>query len=356
VPGSSRVSSPARIAWSNGTTRSLACTGRATISRATTARQICCSFPLGPLNPVRDRASTRIRRKPSNTIGGRDDLGVTQWPARLYMLTDSKGNRINEGRPMSCATARKPRAEGQRSSTGCTCMACHKHGVVELPKDDIRQGAGFQGAPREKIRRRLPGAQGDRTLLGRRRTRLPDRCRSYPDARICASGRTRPRTSSNFRRSSPHWPVLISKLYFPRLGNKLFRNYAKVRMPWWSEGGFWPRAGPLRTLIVTKPQTCYRGTGHAIYRIAAPGCPTVFSASRPGSIDAPPNACPCSLLGMTLRLRTPHSHRLVPRRGHHHTSFARLYPTFYRPSGVVTRPSTLCLCHRATLFDQPQTG
>jgi serine/threonine-protein kinase len=111
-------------------------------------------YPLGPLNlfaknkhPYPDQAFVH-------------DGGEMIWALpnglHAYMLTDGNGERIDAGPTDVVRDPKETAGRGPAIVNGLSCMACHKHGMVELPKDDIRTGAGFQGKPLEKIRRLYP--------------------------------------------------------------------------------------------------------------------------------------------------------------------------------------------------------
>lgn len=111
-------------------------------------------YPLGPLNLFPKG------KHPYPNQAFEHDGGEMIWALpnglHAYMLTDGKGERIDFGPTEVVKDSKDTAGRGGIIFNGLSCMACHKHGVVELPKDDIRLGAGFQGAPRDKVRRLYP--------------------------------------------------------------------------------------------------------------------------------------------------------------------------------------------------------
>ncbi len=120
-------------------------------------------FPLGPADlfpkgrhPFADQAFVH-------------DGGEMIWSLpnglHAFMLTDGNGARIDFG-PTDVVTDERKTTGGPEIYNGLSCMACHKHGVVELPRDDIR-GAAREGAGLEKIRRLYPEKKVVDRLLDR---------------------------------------------------------------------------------------------------------------------------------------------------------------------------------------------
>lgn len=111
-------------------------------------------YPLGPLNLFPKN------KHPYQNQAFVHDGGEMIWALpnglHAYMLSDGKGARIDFGPTDVVRDKQETAGRGPEIVNGMSCMACHKHGMVELPKDDIRLGAGLQGAAREKIRRLYP--------------------------------------------------------------------------------------------------------------------------------------------------------------------------------------------------------
>ena len=127
-----------------------------------------------------------------------------------FMLTDGKGKRIDFGPTEVVRDDRETAGHGPAIFNGLSCMACHKHGTIELPKDDIR--GVLQGKVRDKVRRLYPEKKiVDRLLEEDERDYLAAVDRVIAPYIYGASVRTRRKTSSYFRKSSPPWPARISR-------------------------------------------------------------------------------------------------------------------------------------------------
>ena len=111
-------------------------------------------FPLGPLNLF-----TNVRH-PYQDQAFAHDGGEMIWALpnglHAFMLTDGKGKRIDFGPTEVVHDDRESAGHGRAIFNGLSCMACHKHGIIDLPKDEIRAGAGLQGKVRDKIRLLYP--------------------------------------------------------------------------------------------------------------------------------------------------------------------------------------------------------
>ncbi len=111
-------------------------------------------FPLGPLNlfpagqhPYADQAFVHA---------GGELIWALPNGLHAYMLVNAKGERIDEGPAEVVRDKSEFGGKGPIIVNGLSCMACHRHGMIELPRDVIRDGAGFQGAVRDKIKRLYP--------------------------------------------------------------------------------------------------------------------------------------------------------------------------------------------------------
>jgi len=115
-------------------------------------RAVLVRFPLGPLNlfpatrhPYQDQAFVH-------------DGGEMIWALpnglHAYMLTNGNGKRIDSGPAEVVRDEKETAGRGPAIFNGLSCMACHKHGMIELPRDDIR--GALQGKVRDKVRRLYP--------------------------------------------------------------------------------------------------------------------------------------------------------------------------------------------------------
>ncbi len=111
-------------------------------------------FPLGPLN-LFPKGKHRYPDQAFVHDGG-EMIWALPNGLHAYLLANGNGGRIDFGPTEVVKDSKDTAGRGGIIFNGLSCMACHKHGMVELPNDDIRAGAGFQGAPRDKIRRLYP--------------------------------------------------------------------------------------------------------------------------------------------------------------------------------------------------------
>ena len=120
-------------------------------------------FPLGPLNLF------PAGKHPHSEQAFVHDGGEMIWSLpnglHAYMLTDGQGNRIDFGPTEVVRDPKETAGRGPAIVNGVSCMACHKHGVIDLPPDDIRLGSGLRGKSQEKIRRLYPTPKDMQLLL-----------------------------------------------------------------------------------------------------------------------------------------------------------------------------------------------
>jgi serine/threonine-protein kinase len=119
-------------------------------------------MPLGPLNLF------AAGKHPYPNQAFEHAGGELLWalPNGLYgfMLTDGDGRRIDEGPVEVVRDKNESAGRGPLILNGLSCMACHKHGVIEF-KDEVRAGAAVQGNAKEKVRRLYPDAKTMRRLF-----------------------------------------------------------------------------------------------------------------------------------------------------------------------------------------------
>jgi mono/diheme cytochrome c family protein len=81
-----------------------------------------------------------------------------------YMLVDGKDNRIDDG-PIAVVADPLKTSGTNVIVNGLSCMACHKHGMVRPPKDEIRDAAGVFGDARRLVHRLYPEGKRMAALL-----------------------------------------------------------------------------------------------------------------------------------------------------------------------------------------------
>jgi serine/threonine-protein kinase len=112
-------------------------------------RDVLVEFPLGP----------RFRGNDYGEVAFEHDGGeiIFNLPNGLqgYMLIDGKDNRIDAG-PEEVVNDTLKTSGTPAIVNGLSCMACHKDGMIPLPKDEIRTGAGVFGRARIKVQDLYP--------------------------------------------------------------------------------------------------------------------------------------------------------------------------------------------------------
>jgi serine/threonine-protein kinase len=81
-----------------------------------------------------------------------------------YLLVNGKDERIDAG-PIEVVSDVLKTSGTPVIVNGLSCMACHKNGMIEPPKDDVRDGKGVFGAARQRVRQLYPEAAEMKQLL-----------------------------------------------------------------------------------------------------------------------------------------------------------------------------------------------
>ena len=71
---------------------------------------------------------------------------------QAYMLVDEQGNRIDSG-PLDVVRDKKEVSGSPSIVNGLSCMACHRHGMIDEFTDTVRTGTALQGEPLRKVKR-----------------------------------------------------------------------------------------------------------------------------------------------------------------------------------------------------------
>ncbi len=111
-------------------------------------------FPLGPLNLFPQG------RHPFEDFAFQHDGGelIFSLPngQQAYLLVDGKGNRINEGPADVVRDKKETAGRSTLIVNGLSCMACHIHGMIGLPKDEIRLNTRLQGDAFTRVKKLHP--------------------------------------------------------------------------------------------------------------------------------------------------------------------------------------------------------
>ena len=119
--------------------------------KANNRRAILSQFPLGP----------KLPQHPFPALAFEHDGGeiVFHLPNGLqgYLLIDGKDNRIDAG-PIEVVSDALKTSGTPAIVTGLSCIACHKHGMIEPPRDELRNVARLFGREKEFLLRLYPEA------------------------------------------------------------------------------------------------------------------------------------------------------------------------------------------------------
>jgi serine/threonine-protein kinase len=117
--------------------------------KASTWEANLLQFPLGP----------RFKKNPFKDLAFAHDGGeiIFHLPNGLqgYLLVNGKDERIDAG-PIEVVSDALKTSGTPAIVNGLSCMACHKHGMIDPPKDLVRAGAGVSGRARERVRDLYP--------------------------------------------------------------------------------------------------------------------------------------------------------------------------------------------------------
>ncbi len=117
--------------------------------KGSSRRAILSQFPLGPVVPGQAFPALAFEHD-----GGEV---VFHLPNGLqgYLLMDGRDNRIDAG-PIEVVSDALKTSGTPAIVSGLSCMACHKHGMIEPPDDEIRKFARVFGREREQVQRLYP--------------------------------------------------------------------------------------------------------------------------------------------------------------------------------------------------------
>ena len=119
---------------------------------------ILSEFPLGPNfagNPFADLAFDHD--------GGEIIFNLPNG-MQAYLLIDAEGSRIDAG-PIEVVADSLRTSGNEQIVAGVSCIACHRHGMIEAPDDEVRPFSGAVGKAREQVRRLYPEGAEFRSLL-----------------------------------------------------------------------------------------------------------------------------------------------------------------------------------------------
>jgi serine/threonine-protein kinase len=124
-------------------------------------------FPLGPVfrgNPYFNPDNPK--RSPVFAHDGGEIIFNLPNGLQAYMLIDAKDKRIDFG-PTEVVRDLKETSGSVAIFNGVSCMACHKHGMIPLPKEEIRDGNSLGGDARLKVRRLYPEEKVMKRMIAR---------------------------------------------------------------------------------------------------------------------------------------------------------------------------------------------
>lgn len=117
--------------------------------KANNRRAILSQFPLGP----------KLPQHPFPALAFEHDGGeiIFHLPNGLqgYLLIDGKDNRIDAG-PVEVVSDALKTSGTPAIVNGLSCMACHKHGMIEPPDDELRKSARLFDREKEMLLRLYP--------------------------------------------------------------------------------------------------------------------------------------------------------------------------------------------------------
>jgi serine/threonine-protein kinase len=120
--------------------------------KATTWEANLLQFPLGP----------RFAKNEFKDLAFVHDGGeiIFNLPNGLqgYLLIDGKDNRIDAG-PIEVVSDALKTSGTPAIANGLSCMACHKHGMVDPPRDLVREGTGLEGKVLDRVEQLYPPAK-----------------------------------------------------------------------------------------------------------------------------------------------------------------------------------------------------
>jgi serine/threonine-protein kinase len=117
--------------------------------KANNDRSNLTQFPLGPAFP-----DNPFPRQAFRHDGGEIIFNLPNG-LQGYLLVNGKDERIDEG-PIEVVSDALKTSGTPAIVTGLSCMACHKHGMIEC-KDLVRDGTAVAGLARVKVQRLYPG-------------------------------------------------------------------------------------------------------------------------------------------------------------------------------------------------------
>jgi serine/threonine-protein kinase len=119
--------------------------------KASTWEANLLQFPLGP----------RFARNPFKDLAFVHDGGeiIFHLPNGLqgYLLVSGQGERMDAG-PIEVVSDHLKTSGTPAIVNGLSCMACHRHGMINPPRDLVRDGAGVFNRARERVRLLYPKA------------------------------------------------------------------------------------------------------------------------------------------------------------------------------------------------------
>jgi hypothetical protein len=119
---------------------------------------ILSEFPLGP----------RFDGNAFNDLAFEHDGGevIFGLPNGLqgYLLVDGRGRRIDAG-PIEVVGDALKTSGSEQIVAGVSCIACHRHGMIETPDDEIRSVSGVVAEARDHLRRIYPETAEFRRLI-----------------------------------------------------------------------------------------------------------------------------------------------------------------------------------------------